>query len=528
MLKTLKISFSLKNAYSVNGFLYSLKQIPILKKIIPQDIYGVSAFKVIGTIWSILKEIFFAFFGKLLYFVCLILLPVAFFRDVVLINASEQQLIMHILFFLTIIGGFNNNYIFSPSEEKYYAINLMRINAKEYTLVNYFYFIIKTIVGFSLWSFVFGMIYELSVIEFLLIPLFVAGTKLFFSAIMLYRYEKRMKNNKSENNAFIIASMLFFLLIAYGLPFLNVIFPSSAYVILMLVVIILGILSLKIILTFSNYQFLCKKMLTEYISKQDSDFEKIQVEATRNAISTFDGETSKRKGFEYLNEIFVKRHKKILWKSSWTISIISACIFAIIVIALFFSPEFKREINGMMLGYLPYMAFVMYLINRGTNFTQALFVNCDHCFLTYSFYKKPENILKLFWIRLREITKINLLPAVVIGISLSVLLLISGGTDNALNYAVIFVSVVMMSIFFSVHYLTLYYLLQPYNTASEIKSGTYNLVTRLTYLVCYFLTDLTMKTLTFGIMTIIFCVGYCLVASILVYFLAPKKFRIHN
>ncbi|MBO7253676.1 MAG: hypothetical protein J6V36_00055, partial [Clostridia bacterium] len=78
MLKTLKISFSLKNAYSVNGFLYSLKQIPILKKIIPQDIYGVSAFKVIGTIWSILKEIFFAFFGKLLYFVFLILLPVAF------------------------------------------------------------------------------------------------------------------------------------------------------------------------------------------------------------------------------------------------------------------------------------------------------------------------------------------------------------------------------------------------------------------------------------------------------------------
>ena len=74
----------------------------------------------------------------------------------------------------------------------------------------------------------------------------------------------------------------------------------------------------------------------------------------------------------------------------------------------------------------------MYAINRGTGFTKALFMNCDHSLLTYSFYKQPKFILKLFQIRLLEIIKINLLPALVIGGGLPILLYISGGTDNHL------------------------------------------------------------------------------------------------
>ncbi len=51
--------------------------------------------------------------------------------------------------------------------------------------------------------------------------------------------------------------------------------------------------------------------------------------------------------------------------------------------------------------FLPYFAFIMYAINRGTGFTRALFMNCDHSLLTYSFYKKPDMVLTLFRIRLK-------------------------------------------------------------------------------------------------------------------------------
>ena len=94
-------------------------------------------------------------------------------------------------------------------------------------------------------------------------------------------------------------------------------------------------------------------------------------------------------------------------------------------------PEIKTKINELILNWLPYFVFIMYMINRGTGFTSALFMNCDHSLLTYSFYKKPDFVLKLFKIRLREIMKINAVPAAVIGTGLCILLLVSGGTEKS-------------------------------------------------------------------------------------------------
>ena len=99
----------------------------------------------------------------------------------------------------------------------------------------------------------------------------------------------------------------------------------------------------------------------------------------------------------------------------------------------------------------------MYSVNRGTGFTQALFMNCDVSLLTYSFFKQPKMILRLFRIRLREIIKVNLLPATVIAAGLCFILALSGGTDNPVNYLVLIVSILCLSVFFSVHYLTIYY-----------------------------------------------------------------------
>ena len=81
-----------------------------------------------------------------------------------------------------------------------------------------------------------------------------------------------------------------------------------------------------------------------------------------------------------------------------------------------------------------------------------------------------------------------------------------------------------MSAFFSIHYLTVYYLLQPYTAGTELKSGTYRIVMVLTYVVCYALINVRMPILVFGAMCIAFCVAYSIVASILVYKFAPRTF----
>ena len=155
-------------------------------------------------------------------------------------------------------------------------------------------------------------------------------------------------------------------------------------------------------------------------------------------------------------------------------------------------------------------------------------MNCDHSLLTYSFYKQPKFILRLFQIRLREITKINAVPALVIGTGLALILFATGGTDNPLDYVVLIVSILCMSVFFSIHYLTIYYLFQPYNAGTELKSGTYKIISWATYFICFYIMNLRMPIMIFGIMTIVFCVLYSAVASILVYRLAPKTFKIRT
>ena len=249
-------------------------------------------------------------------------------------------------------------------------------------------------------------------------------------------------------------------------------------------------------------------------------------QANEKKISTDTSITSKRNGFEFLNELFIKRHKKILWNSTKKISYICTFLIAAVLLILYMSPGIKPVFNKIVMEYLPYFVFIMYAINRGTNFTQALFMNCDHCLLTYSFYKQPNCILKLFQIRLREI--INAVPALVIGLGLALILFASGGTDNSLNYGVLIVSILSMSLFFSIHYLTIYYLLQPYNAATELKSGTYRIITSITYFVCFAMMQLRMPVLLFGIMAIVFCALYSIIASFLVYRFAPKTFKIRT
>lgn len=204
----------------------------------------------------------------------------------------------------------------------------------------------------------------------------------------------------------------------------------------------------------------------------------------------------------------------------------------ILVAGLLFLFQLNTEImqvtNEVLMESLPYFVFVMYLINRGTAFTQALFMNCDHSLLSYSFYKRPAFILKLFRIRLWEIIKVNLLPASVIGLGLPLLLYCSGGTENPLDYVLLLVSILAMSIFFSVHYLVCYYLLQPYNVSAEMKSGTYKLVIWLTYMVCFAFMQFRIDTLTFGILVTCFCILYCVAACILVYKLAYKTFKLRS
>ena len=525
MARTLRITFSLRNTYRVNNILYALKQIPLVGRILPEALYQEPGLKILANIISVLWEIFAALIGKGAYF--LILLGAAALYP----SPEKRALFLYLMVICTVLGGFVNTYMFNPTKDKYYALILLRMDARSYTLVNYGYALIKLAAAYLLFGLLLGGLVDLPVWQRVLLPLFAVGVKLFAAAYMLRDYEKTGNaSNENKVGPLYWAALFLGLAAAFGLPAIGIFLPEAASLIFMGLGAALGAFSAGRILRFAFYRNMYQELLGDWMDQMDKGGASKTASAARKqsekAISADTGITSSRNGFEYLNELFIKRHQRILWRAAEKIAFVCLILVLAALIALSLYPEVKTVVNELTMQFLPYFVFILYAINRGTGFTQALFINCDSSLLTYSFYKKPGQILKLFRIRLREIIKINLLPAFVIGAGLAVLLFASGGTDNPVNYAVLVVSVLCMSVFFSVHYLMIYYLLQPYTAGAEMKSGTYKIVMTVTYFVCYLMMRVQMPTLIFGLMTIVFCVAYSVIACVVVYRMAPKTFKL--
>ena len=188
--------------------------------------------------------------------------------------------------------------------------------------------------------------------------------------------------------------------------------------------------------------------------------------------------------------------------------------------------DFSLSVSKVLHNNLGWFVLIMYFVNRGAIITQAMFFNCDHAMLNYNFYRKPKNLLGLFRKRLLTVSKVNLLPAVTVGVGNIVLLLIA--KDYSLSIIVsTFLFIIFLSIFFSVHYLVIYYLLQPFNKDLEVKKLSYSFVTLLTYIISYMLIDVAVNSVVFSILGLTITILYIVLALCLVYKFAPKTFKLN-
>ena len=523
MLKTFITSFKLQNTYRTNSIIYSIKQLPIIRKILPNSLYKNRGLKIFANIISILWEIISVFIGKIIYIVAMIFMALSWY------HTNQADTFIHLFTFLTFAGGVLNTYMLNPTKDKYYAIILMNINAREYGLSNYYYQLIKLVIGFLPFTIIFGMIAGVPLWIQILLPFFVLAVKLIVMNYCIYDFKKNNKvSNENLPTKFVWGFVGICLLLAYGLPAMGITINSIIFLFVLIITILLGIYSFFKIHNFKDYRKMYKQVLTEsnvYMQEIKTGTQAIK-DVSLKQINLDTNYTSNKSGFAYFHDLFVKRHKKILTEAVKKQSVVILVLIIAIIIGINFNENLKNKTNEILLVYLPYFVFIMYLINRSSSVTTSMFMNCDHSMLTYRIYRTPKVILGIFKERLKTLISINLLPAVLIGGGLALLLFLSGGTDNPINYAILFVSIIAMSIFFSVHYLVMYYLLQPYNVGTEMKSSTYKVVQGLTYFICWYMIQIKMPIFSFGIATIIFCIAYCLISLFLAYKYAPKTFKL--
>ncbi|WP_167959164.1 hypothetical protein [Anaerosporobacter faecicola] len=524
MIQTFKTSYQLKNTYRTNGIIYSLKSIPLIKKLLPADLYASKGLQTFALVVSSIYEAISVFVGKFLYLLLMIYLPLSFMQKL------ESANFIHIVLVLTVLGGMFHADPLSSSKDKYYAIILMRMNAKKYTISNYIYFLIKLVVGFLPFIFLFGKQCGIDMVLCLLVLVFIIEVKLSFGGYHLFN---RLRENRLKGTKLVVASSIIglcLLVAAYLSVYLGYVLPIGCLYLLCALGVFTSVIGIRYMCGYSRYREAYKALFFEEGLMQTNvqSTGKITQKNMQNKIQLSADQTSSKEGYGYFNELFMKRHSRLLTKSAIRYTVCILIVFVAAVITILVSADMKKKINESMFVVLPTFLFVMYFVNRGKVITEAMFMNCDHSMLTYRFYRQPSVILRLFITRLKMVIRINLIPASVIAVGLPILLFLSGGTDHVLNYFLLFGTIIAMSVFFSVHNMVLYYLLQPYNINIEMKNPTYTIINSITYFICYLASGKEIPTVVFGTLVIVFCVVYVIVAMVLAYRLAPKTFRLRQ
>lgn len=522
MLKTLRTTLDIEISYSVNSFIYILRQLPIFKDLLTTDIYSSKIIKSIIKFFVLIFYLARAIFLKFMYFFIIFVLSYKLFSN------NFVKSFYHLYFILTILGLFINNKLLNTSKSKYFGILLFNIDATKYFKANIFWNSLTNLILNSCCLMFFGAILQC--------PVQITLTLIIYTLFIRFIGESlNIKFFKKYNYIWYSRTSLYFTVIITALalcslPFINIYISFPVMNIITIISIIIGTFSLIYLLRITDYKLIYKKIsqITNIMSsKNEKDYLKQAMVAVNKKDIIIDSKKIKGKeGYALFNTIFFERHKEILLRSAKKYSFIFIGIYLFIIFLITYDKTYITNISDFLNNNLSWFVIIMFFINRGAIITQAMFFNCDHAMLNYNFYREPKAILGLFKRRLSTVIKVNLLPALVIGIG-NVILLVMTSNYSILTCITSFIFIISLSVFFSVHYLVIYYLLQPFDKEMEVKKASYSFATMFTYIFSYALTDLVMDSVTISILGIIFSLLYIIISLILVEKLAPKTFKLN-
>ena len=518
MFNILKMTYKIDMTYAINSFIYSIKHLPIFKDLFPDNsLYKSKKLKAVIRILGILLSSARIILYKILYFWTIYMIASY------LTPKNITTGILHIYFIFTTLGIIINNKILTTNTKKYFSIVLFNMDAKNFMKANFWS---DRIINFILHSICLWFLIKSPSIFIFTIFMFLGR---FLGERINLLYYKKYKMPIIYNYT-IYWAVLFLSLGACLLPLIDTQVSKEVVLVIDMIMIPIAIVCYYGLVKIDNYKLIYKRMNTKVAalnSNQSKDYSRQAIVDIKEKDKRIDEKKLKgKKGYDLFNTIFFERHKEILLRSAKWLAAISLLIIVVVGILMIASPTLQKSLNNFLLNNIAWFVIIMYFINRGAIITQAMFYNCDHSMLTFNFYRNPKVILNVFKTRLLTVSKVNLIPAVVIAIGLPILLYISGGTTNILDYISIPIFIIVLSIFFSIHYLVIYYLFQPYDKNMKMKSITYSIISAMTYIISYSLTDFRMSTTMFSILAIIATVTYSIIALVLVYKKSPQTFKI--
>ncbi len=503
-----------------NQTIYSFSKTPLLNRLVNKDTYKhknlIYLFSLFGLVGGILKLILYNLI------VALILL----FISEMSMDITRTNLITAYMPILTLIAIFSTK-TFKATESKYNNVHILKLNAKIYavidlikeTITNY---IIITVPLFIILFENFLSPYVIDKLTPIFLSFYFGIIFITLNLLLLLIYDKTNKV-LIDIKPIYISSIIVLVSLPFILGLFKLVISLNTLHTINTILLIIDILLIPWLIDTKGIDRLYKTHFSNFISTIDSDTLIIGNSADMDTSVKLSRRIQREKGFKFFNDIFVTRHKKILFNNSKIICIILLAIFTLLSLAIIFVKPFVPIIVKYLTNGFNIILIIILFTNRGPDITRSMYFHCDYPMLQYNFYRNKDNIISLFFLRLKSLIKINLIPAYVMIVGLNLLSLLTYSFD-ALNNISLSVSVIAINIFFSIHFLGLYYLLQPYTSSSSRRSTIYNIILIITYYLCYSLKS-NIHIRYYGLITILFVPIYTIIIIILVNKYAVKTFK---
>lgn len=532
MLETLKQSIIIDFTISLNSWIYFLKRVPLIKLLFKNAGYEhteiVKALYYLGLISSMFKQLFKS--------AMLLLFSMGFsyllvYEDVETLNKEYLYWQLFIIFYILL--NLTSEKILEPKRRKFISVKLMRMNARKFVISDYFPELLwRTLIELPLFAFAASM-YSVNIF----LAMFMVVAKNFFcifvEALKIVYYEKTEDFLHNKPGIGITYAIIIIFIGYYGTFAKFALYMPNLFIITLgTLITVIGILSFRYIIKYECFPSVINA--ANRMDKLNVDFQSVKKNAVFSKVKLKEKEftaeeliydnSNKKEGFPYINFIFFKRHKRILNGPIMKQAAAIVAIFAVCLAASYLIKDFHKYYFTTIKKGFPVFIYALYMMSTAQKATKAMFYNCDISLLHYGFYKTSEAVLATFTLRTKNLILQNMVPAAMMGAVILLLNVLTGGTVT--EFIPITIMILVLSIFFVVHNMFLYYIFQPYTTDLTVKNPLYKLLNSITYLLCYISLQLRNMSITFLVFVVAATLIYSVAALITVYRIAPKTFII--
>ncbi len=539
MNKTLKTLLRLKAAVGANTFLYYLKRLWLIGKHIPDSVYTREVLKrALSVVTTVLGQLL-KLAGKGMYLFLAVGLPIFLAEEEGLLAAGRAPAQMvNILFFLScVVGPMQDSAVFGVTRQKFIALKYMKMPPRRYVYAElalryvpfFLYFLPFLLLAFLLLG---GSVWQALGAWLMLFAFRFLG-----EAVQVWYYDRHeIVLSRKTGLVWLLIGLS---IIGAYLPLLAGVEPPTMRILFS----IPGVISMLLLgaagfyyvvwgykgyetafLRSVDQKYLLSSMVQESKSSAFSD-----VAVREKDLQADDGSSArleKLHGYAYLNALFFARHRRQLVRPVKIRLLVVLAVFLGGLVFTFFDPAGARQAAGQMVSFLPFFVFIMYFMSVGDKACRAMFYNCDISLLHYGFYRQPKVILRNFRYRLLRVGLYDFVIGLALSAAVAGFCAVAGAPWLTLDMLMFAATILLLSVFFTVHHLFLYYVFQPFTTDLNVKNPFYRILNMAVYVLCFICMEIRTGSTGFTMLVLGFTAAYIATALVLVYRYAPKTFRV--